>query len=164
MAVDIKVDGLATIKIASPLGGTLETLGYTENGVEITERIFTGEVHGDENGGDQGPPIDEQYFGEMHIIRMLFTKYDETVIDKVRAGVAGATAGTPGTSGTLFIQGGVSWRLLIHSVNRPRNYVNVWFSEPKEINKGTKHSKALVVAKAYRLAGVSGAIYNSTTS
>lgn len=164
MAATIQVDGLATVKIASPLGGSLETLGYTENGVEITEQLYTGPVHGDENGGDQGPEIDIQYFGEMHIIRMTFTKYDETVIDKVRAGLAGGTAGTPGTAGSLYIQGGVSWRLLIHSVNRPRNYVNVIFDQPKEINKGTKHSKATIVARAFRAAGVSGAIYNSTTT
>ncbi len=162
MAATIQVDGLATIKIASPLGGSLETLGYSENGVEITEQLFTGDIRGDENGGDQGPPIDIQYFGEMHLIRMLMTKYDETVIDKVRAGVAGGTAGTPGTAGSLYFQGAVSWRLLIHSVNRPRNYINVVFSEPKEINKGTKASKALVIARAYKSSG--GVIYNATTT
>jgi len=164
MALSIQVDGLATIKIASPFGGSLETLGYSENGVEITERLFTGDVHGDENGGDQGPPIDIQYFGEEHIIRMTLTKYDEAVLDKIRAGIAGGTAGTPGTSGTLYIQGGVAWRLLIHTVNRPRNYVQVVFTEPKEINKGTKHSKAMIVGRAVRLDGDSGAIYNSTTT
>ena len=164
MATTIQVDGLATIKIASPFGGTLETLGYSENGVEITERQFTGDVHGDENGGDQGPPIDIQNFGEEHIIRMTLTKYDEAVIDKIRAGLAGGTAGTPGTSGSLYIQGGLAFRLLIHTVNRPRNYVQVVFTEPKEINKGTKHSKAMLVGRAVRLTGTTGAIYNSTTT
>lgn len=162
MAVQIMVDGLAVVKIASPAAGSLETLGRTENGVEITEQLFTGDVRGDANGGDQGPPIDIQYFGEMHLIRMLLTSYDEDVINKVRAGLAGGTAGTPGTAGSLYFQGTLAWRLLIHSTNRPRNYLNVVFSEPKEINKGTKFSRALVIAKAY--VNSAGVIYNSTTS
>ena len=162
MANTIQVDGLATIKIASPAAGSLETLGYTINGVEITEQVFTEEVKGDENGGDPGPPIDIQYLGEVHTIRMTLTKYDEAVLNKVRAGIAGGTAGTISTSGTLYFQGTVAWRLLIHSVNRPRNYINVVFQEPKEINKGTIHSKAIIVAKAYY--GAAGVIYNATTS
>lgn len=164
MATTIQVDGLAVIKIASPLGGSLETLGYTENGAEITEQVYEGMVFGDENGGDQGPEIDKQYFGEKHIIRMLLTKYDEAVADKIRAALAGGTAGTPGTAGTLYIQGGVSFRLLVHTTNRPRNYPNVTFNQPKEINKGTKHSKLLIVAEAIRAAGVSGVLHNATTT
>lgn len=157
----IQVDGLATVKCCT-VGGALATVGYSINGVEITEQIFTEEVKGDENGGDAGPPIDVQYLGEMHTIRITMTKYDESELNKIRAGLAGGTAGTPGTSGTLYGQGGVSWRLLIHSVNRPRNYTNVIFSEPKEINKGTIHSKATIIARAYK--DGSGVLYNATTS
>lgn len=162
MALSIQVDGLATIKIASPAGGSLETLGYSINGVEITEQIFTEEVKGDENGGDAGPPIDVQYLGEMHVIRITMTKYDEAVLNKIRAGIAGGTAGTISTSGTLYMQGTVAFRLLIHSVNRPRNYINVIFQEPKEINKGTIHSKATIIGRAYY--GANNVIYNATTT
>lgn len=162
MAVTIQADGLCSIKVVATASGSLALLGYTENQADLTERLFTGEVHGDENGGDQGPPIDIQYFGEMHIVRMLLTKYDEAIADTIRAGVAGGTAGTPSTSGSLYFQGGLDWRLLLHTVNRPRNYLRAIFDEPKEINKGTKHSKLLVVAKCYK--NNAGVLYNSTTT
>jgi hypothetical protein len=162
MPNSIQVDGLATIKIASPAGGTLEELGLTINGVEITEQIFTEEVKGDENGGDAGPPIDVQYLGEMHVIRITMTKYDETVLNKIRAGLAGGTAGTVGTSGTLYMQGTSAFRLLIHTPNRPRNYINVIFQEPKEVNKGTIHSKATIIGRAYY--GANKVMYNTSTT
>jgi len=163
MATSIQVDGPALIKIASPSSGSLETLGYTINGATVREMLFTGDVHGDEFGGEQGPPIDKQYFGEMHVIQMTLTRYDEAVLNKIRAGYAGATAGTPGTPGTLYFQGAVNWRLLIHSTNRPRNYLHVTFHEPKEVNKGTQHSKAIVTANAYIIES-SGVLYNNTTT
>ena len=49
----------------------LETLGYTQNGVQIEEELYTGDVKGDENGGEEGPPIDVQYFGEVHRVRRI---------------------------------------------------------------------------------------------
>lgn len=162
MAMTIQVDLASLIRIASPAAGSLEDLGYTMNGTEITEQVYTYPVMGDQNGGDAGPPIDVQYMGEIHIIRLLLTKYDEAVINKIRAGLAGGTAGTPGTKGTLYFQQTSAWRLLVNTTNRPRNYTRVIFSEPKEINKGTKHSQALVVARAYEDA--SGVLYNAVTS
>lgn len=162
MAEQIQVDGVAVIKIASPANGTLETLGKTINGAEVTERLFTEEVKGDENGGDPGPPIDIQMLGEIHIVRLTLSKYDEAILNKVRASLAGGTAGTPGTSGTLYFQDSKSWRLLIHTTNRPRNYTNVIFREPKEVNKGTIHSKATIIAECHKDAN--GVLYNSTTT
>jgi len=162
MALAIQLGGLATIKVCTT-GGALATLGYTINGAEITEVVMTEEVHGDENGGDGGPPIDIQYLGEVHTVRLTLTKYDETVLNTIRAGIAGGTAGTPGTSGSLYFQGSVYWRLLIHSVNTPRNYICAVFTDAKEVNIGTKHSKAIVTAKCYR-AAVATAMYNSTTT
>lgn len=157
MPESIQVDGVAICKTCTT-GGTLATLGRSKNGVHITEHLFTGEVHGDDNGGEEGPPIDVQYFGEIHVARLELTKYDETVIDTVRAGLAGGTAGTPGTSGTLYFQGAAYWRLLIHSTSRPRNYLRAIYKEPKEINKGTKFSTAIVVATCYKDATV---VYNA---
>lgn len=162
MAESIQVDGVALIKCCT-VGGTLATLGRTINGVEITEQTFKDEVFSDENGGEKGPPIDIAGLGQVHIIRITMAKYDEAELDKVRAMLAGGTAGTPGTAGTLYLQGGVAWRLLIHSTNRPRNYLNVVFTEPKEINKGTIHSKATIIALAYK-DPATGVLYNATTA
>ena len=159
MPATIQVDGLASIKTATPTGGSLILLGYSINGVEITERVYTLDVNSDENGGDAGPPIDVQYMGEMHQIRMLMPKYDVTEIDKIRAVLASGTAGTPGTAGTLMFTAVETFRLLIHTVSRPRNYLNCIFREVREINKGTKHSQALVVASCYK--DGNGLLYNA---
>jgi len=156
------VAGPAIIKIAAPASGTLDTLGYTENGAEVSENVMTLDVRGDENGGDAGPPIDIQYMGEWHLVRCLLTKYDEAIADKIRAGVAGGTAGTPGTSGSLYLAGLLGWRLLIHSTNFPRNYLHAIFDQPKEVNRGTKHSRLLISARC--LKNAAGVIYNATTT
>lgn len=161
MATAIIVDGVAIVKTCTT-GGTLAELGRTRNGVTITENLFTGDVHGDDNGGDEGPPIDVQYFGEIHVVRCELTKYDETEANKVRAGLAGGTAGTPGTSGSLYFQGAAYWRLLIHSTTRPRNYLGAIFKEPKEVNKGTKFSTLVVTSTCYK--DSTGVMYNATTS
>jgi hypothetical protein len=162
MAATIQVAGLVTVKADTGSAHSLETLGYTENGVEIQENMFTYDVHGDENGGDQGPPIDVQNMGQVDIIRMTFTKWDDAVMAKIRPTAYGGTAGTSPTAGALAIQGSGTFRLLIDGVNFDRNYTTVIFREAKELNVGTKHSKAVVVAHGYKNA--SGVIWNTTMS
>lgn len=159
MAITVQVDGLAVIKVDTGTSNALESLGYTLDGSQITEQTFTHPVHSDEHGGDAGPPVDMQYMGEVHLIRLLLTKWDATVGNKIMP-IYGGTAGTPGTPGTLMFEN--AYRLLIHTTNRPRNYPRVLFYEPRELNKGTKHSQWLVVATAYK--DDNGVIYNSTTS
>ena len=154
------VYGACPISITAP-GGSLEELGYSENGVEITEQVFTGDVYGDQNGGDQGPPIEVQYFGEIHTIRLTLTSWDEAVMDKIRKTTAAATLGVNLTPGTLLLESH-GFRLLLNSPSVPRNYLRVLFREPKEINKGTKHSKAILVATAYKNA--SNVLYNQITN
>lgn len=160
MAAAIQIAGLATIKVCTT-GGSLATLGYTINGAEVSEEIMTEPVYGDANGGEGGPPIDFQYLGEVHTVRLTLTKYDETVLNTIRASMAGGTAGVANTSGSLYFQGSAYWRLLIHSVATPRNYLCAIFTEAKEVNLGTKHSKAIITAKCYQS---SGTLYNSTTT
>lgn len=149
MAKQIQVGGAALVQVAAS-AGVLADLGYTINGVEITENIYKGEVPGDENGGEEGPPIDIQYFGEVHTIRMQFSKYDATVMTTIKAGIAAATEGTPATSGTLYFQATKDWKLKISSTNFTRTYGRVIFSEPKEFNVGTKFTRMMIVATCYK--------------
>lgn len=149
MAKQIQVGGAALVQVAAS-AGVLADLGYTINGVEITENIYKGEVPGDENGGEEGPPIDIQYFGEVHTLRMQFSKFDASVLTTIKAGIAGATEGTPGLSGTLYFQGVKDWKLKIVSTNFTRTYGRVIFSEPKEFNTGTKFTRMMIVATCYK--------------
>ena len=80
MAVAVQVAGLATIKIAAAVGSPLYTLGYTQNGAFITTEGYTVNVPGDENGGDDGPPIEIQSLGETARVRLEFTKGGKLLI------------------------------------------------------------------------------------
>jgi hypothetical protein len=163
MAEVIHVAGPVHIQFASPEdASSLQDLGFSLSGVEITEKIHFHEVHGDENGGDHGPPIDVQYMGEVHTIRMTLTKWDEDSMAQIRAGMAGGTQGVPGAAGSLYFAGNKAWRLVLNCPNGPRNYPRVIFQEPKHLNKGTKHSQALIVATAHK--NGSGVLWNSSIS
>ena len=164
MAVQIQVAGLATIKIASPSGGSLETLGYSLNGVEITEEIYTCRVDGDFHGGEEGPPLDVQELGQMDIVQMTLTSWDAAVLAKLQASLAGGTAGVAATHGQLYIQGAKTWRLLITAPSFTRNYPLTIFQRPKTINVGTKHSRAILVGECHEAKSAGGTLWNTTTT
>lgn len=157
MAEVIVVDGPAKISIND--GGSLAVLGYTEAGVVIVENVFTADVPGDENGGPEGPPIDIQYFGEMHTVRLEMSKWDPAVETRIAAKFAGETQGSPGTPGALYSAEGGVFRLLIEPTQNPRNYIAAIPRQPSEINKGTKYSRRVFVFDCYSTGGV---LFNST--
>lgn len=163
MPLTIQVDGLAAIQICLANGGTLAQLGYSINGVEIDEVSFTEDIHGDENGGEAGPPIDVQHHGDIARIRMTLSKWDETVANLIRANVAGGVAGVVPATGTLLFGGGHAFRVLINTPSRPRNFPLVLFSkEPKTVNKGTRHSRLILHGVAYR--NGNRVLYDATTT
>lgn len=141
MALEIKVDGPALIKVGTGASGALEQLGYTENGTDVEFRGYHGDVPGDEHGGDQGPPIDVQYFGEIVIVRLTFTKFDVAIANKVSARVRGATFGTPATPGTLMFDSDNCFRLLIQPTRDPLNFLRAFSRGSITTNKGTKFSR-----------------------
>jgi hypothetical protein len=156
MALAVHVAGKALIQIDA--GAGLESLGYTINGVEISDDPFFSDVPSDENGGDEGPPIDVQFFGFVATIRIELSRWDSAVAAKIHPFLAGGTAGVQGTSGTLM--SGNAYRLLILPTNLPRNYPVAFPSEPQEINKGTKYSRLAITWKAYGF--TSATVWNTT--
>lgn len=162
MAEQIHVPGACLIKVNTGAANALELLGYSENGVFITEETYFGDVPGDQNGGDEGPPIDVQYFGEIHRVRMELSKWDSAIAAKVLPVLKGGTEGAVGTAGSLMAAGSLAYRLLLHTTNLPRNYLLAFLrGQPKEINKGTKYSRLVLNWECH---ASSGTIYNTTTS
>lgn len=145
------VPGLADIQVDTGTSNTMERLGFTRNGVDVTNEGFFLDVPGDERGGDDGPPIDVIQMGEIARIRIEMTKYDQTIVDKVRARVYGniVAAGvlSPSPAGTLMF--GNSFRLLINSVNDPRNYLIAFPRMPHERNFGTKWATLVMEFEAH---------------
>ena len=165
MAVVPHVAGSCLVKIDANQGPGLESLGYTVNGAEIEVRQFKSPVHGDQNGGEEGPPIDVQHFGAIHIVRLEFSTWDTATMNKVLAAVANGTAGVMPTPGSLMAGGSLYYRLLLLTANEPINYLRAFPVDEIGINKGSKYSKQRVTFECHaNAAGGGGVIYNSTTS
>ena len=162
MAETVNKDGLCAIKIAAPFGGTLELLGYSRNGVEPDLEPYFDDVPGDQNGGDNGPPIEIQYFGEIARVRIEVTKFDPAVAAKITARCPSATAGTPHAVGTLLFAEGEYYRLLLHTPTRPMNFTRAIPRGAVTANKGTKWQTYTCEFECHKDAN--GVLYNATTS
>jgi hypothetical protein len=160
VANQVNALGAALVKVDAGTG--LEIVGYTRNGADISERQFVIDVPGDENGGDEGPPIEIQDLGQIAHIRLEFTKWDPAVIDKIRARLKGGTAGSPAAAGTLVFAGSKDFRLLVHTTTRPMNFPRVTFREPIEHNMGTKYAILTLEGTAYK--DGNGVLWNATTT
>ncbi len=161
MAIVVNQFGPALVRTGTGVANALEDLGFSINGVEIIETVFESDVPGDQNGGDDGPPIDIQYFGQVDRVRMELSKYDKLVADKIRARLLGGTAGVIGTPGTLIAGTSVFYRLLIEPTTGPRNYLAAIPREPIEVNRGTKFSRLIMEFECHSFSGV---LWNTSTT
>jgi hypothetical protein len=157
-------DGAAQVKVAIPgvASGALQELGYGEDGIEIVRTAFWANVHGDQNGGTEGPPIDVQFLGEIATIRMVLTKFDITVATAVACRTAAGTSGTPAAAGTLMFEESKAMRLLINTPNRPINFPRAFVRGTNEINKAVKFQKFILEWECHKDAN--GVLFNATTT
>lgn len=169
MAEAIQIGGSAvTVKVDTGTSNALETLsaGGLRNGSELEFIPFTLPIHTDDHGGDEGPPSEEQFLGEICRIRLIFNRWDAAIEAKILQRIYGSvTAGTPPAPGTLMFPN--AFRLLIQTTNRPYNFPLTVFKDPHQINVGTKHSALVLTGTAYEgdaTNGVNGVLYNTTTS
>lgn len=164
MAASVQVPGPVLIKIDA--GAGLESLGYSVNGIEIEEHPFYGDVPGDQNGGDEGPPIDIQYFGEIHRLHIELSNWDAAVAAKLIAKINTGTAGVAGTPGVLMLAGGWYYRLLLvatNTSNNTRNYLRALVRDRTAFNLGTKFKKLSIDFECHaNAAGGAGVIWNTT--
>lgn len=162
MANQVNVAGAVQIKTGTGSASALEVLGYTINGARITENAYFSDVPGDENGGNEGPPIDVQYFGQVDFIRLELSKYDPAVWAKIVPLLKGGTAGSAGTVGTLVFSGSADFRVLLLGSNFTRNYLRCIPRQPQDINVGSKFSTLVLEFECHK--DGSGVLWNTTTS
>jgi hypothetical protein len=149
--VIVNVGGLITVSVGMG-SAAVKTLGYTQNGITYVEEGFYTDVPGDENGGDEGPPIEVQYMGEIHRIRAELTKYDSAVASEIGAKVAGATHGVPATAGTLYFASASYMRVQAVGANgHVRNYPYTIPRMPIELNAGTRYSRLVIEFEAHKI-------------
>jgi len=174
MAVAVNVDGLCQIWVGTGTEDDLELLGYTRNGAELTGEAFMLDVPGDENGGDDGPPVEIESLGEIYRIRLELTKYDPSIADKVCCRLKSGTAGVPGTPGQLVFSGTKYFRLLLKPLSpadgatavRPWNFLRAVPKGAIELNKGTKYSTLIMEWECHKTKWDDdpvNTLFNSTT-
>lgn len=165
MAVQVVAFGACALKVDTGTSHALETLGYSDDGVQIEEHGMFYDIPGDQNGGEGGVPIEKQFLGEQHFIRATLTKYDPAIVAKLTARVYGGTAGTMATPGTLMSSN--CYRLLLYtaqvaSVSTSRNYLIAIPIDVIAHNRGAKASRYSVSFVCYP--NSSSVIWNTTDS
>jgi len=160
MAAAVQVTGPAEIQVGTGAAGALEKFGYTRNGAEIVSEGYWINVPGDENGGDEGPPIDVQFIGETARIRVELTKWDTTAAAEVESRFVGGTGGVPGAAGTLMFSGSKAMRLLVKPTTGARNFPRAFPRFAIEVNKGTRFSTLVVEFEAHKDA--TGVLWNTS--
>jgi hypothetical protein len=171
MAAVIQVPGPCLIKVSTggPISSpTLETLGYTVNGADVTHEVMMDDIPGDQNGGDSGPPIDIQYYGQIARVRLEMSKWDTDVLHKLlprvhpAGGVGAVVALSTATVGTLMAASGSAFRLLLLPTSAaangpmvgPMNFLIAIPRGPIEVNKGSKWARLVLDFECHASEGV----------
>lgn len=171
MAAIVQVPGAALVKVNTGSASALQSLGYTENGVTYREEELVINVPGDQNGGDEGNPIEIQKLGIVTHVHLEFSKWDEVVSQQVQAkcnnnGTGPVGQGVSITPGTLYFSNTLYFRLLIvplTNVAFVRNFLTACPIEAHEINIGTRYAKFVVDFICYPPVG-GGASWNLTAT
>lgn len=166
-----QVSGACEILVDTGASRALESFGWTANGADFREGRQTLPIPGDQNGGDNGVPIEIQDLGATISMRLEMTKWDNAVAAKIRRGnnpVATAFSSIPlggvVTPGTFIVANGGYFRLLLKPVDTSwaHNFLcAIPEGEPYSLNLGAKHSRLIVSFTCYPLNGV---IFNAVTT
>lgn len=156
---DIHVSGPAVISI-SKTGSTPVRWGVCDEAVQVRLITFFEDVLAD----DLGPslPVDRQYLGQIAMINGRFSRYDESLMEEVRARVPILTPGQIDNEdiGMLTITGGETFEVYIEGFQRTQTAAQAPWRFPTcipdaemALNLGTKFSKASWGFTAYPNSG-----------
>lgn len=123
-----QVAGPLQVWVDTGASHAVEFLGFTRGGAEIQEQSFQSELKSDYTGGEQGPPGDYEWLGEMHTISLELALFVPTILAKCERRMEVAV--TNRTRGTLVSCAGGSYKLLLLSLNFSRLYTRVFIPEP----------------------------------
>jgi hypothetical protein len=165
MALLVQVPGACLIKTGTGAASALESLGYSINGVEVTEEMLSEDVPGDQNAGEGGNPIDIQDYGHIARIRMELSVWDFTIVGKIRSKLNAIAAGTSPTPGSLIFANSYHYRLLLLPTTAAdaMNFPICVPRDPHVINLGAKFARVIFDWIAYPPTG-GGVLWNTTTT
>jgi hypothetical protein len=152
----IQVPGLVHILAAYPSNYTsLFKIGESLDGVMVRKIPIYGEVKGDRYGGEAGPPIEKQFFGERCEFELNMSRWSPTEIAKLER--LGGLLTDPGVIplsvvGALMLRDRAI-RILLYCFRDPTLSINMpccLWSAPKEDAKGTKYASCRLGMEAHR--------------
>ena len=154
------VAGPLQVWVDTGSSNALEFLGWTTNGASIEQTAFQTPVFSDENGGEQGQPVDYQLFGNQHRVSLELSKFQSAVLAKLDARYNPAVdAGDIGVGMLLNCTSG-KFRLLLWAPNFVRNYPNSYVLEPIEQSPiGSQYTRARCSFTCNKIGGV---LFNTT--
>ena len=159
MAVEVQVPGRCNIRVSIDDGANYNSLGFTQDGVELTFEPFTLDVPGDEHGGTDGPPIDVQFLGMIVRIRLQLTSWDtavwKTIETRINDGVFGEVQ--QADIGALMFSHKYQLSIeplpsrdLTNAADFDFEFERVIFKSGHEVNVGTKFATLVIEAEGHR--------------
>ena len=170
MAIEVQVSGACAVYVAyaNLASAVPQLLGYTRNGLQPAEQGYYLNVPGDQNGGEEGPPIEIQWLGLTANIRLELTKYDMTVAHYIRRQLDNVTQGAPAAAGSLMFSAALGCRLTLvplaggSGIGIPQNFPRCITRQAIEVGRGSKFSTLVCEFEAHK--DSSGICWNSSTT
>jgi hypothetical protein len=154
------VSGPALVKINLRDSNGWVNLGYTTEGVQVEETLFTNPIHSDQYGGTAGPPVDKQFMGKSARISLSLVEFSIAVAKRLRESQASLnwTTGVPGTItnvGGLVTCGKRAFQVLLVgaadaaavaadaqaiTLADKLNFPNCWYAGPIRYNVASKNT------------------------
>lgn len=101
------ISGPALVYTGTGSAGALELLGFTKDGVDVKITEHSRPIHTDLMGGEDGPAMDLQVFGQSATLSIPLTAPDFAVLTKIQSRGDRTAAGQISTPG-LVVGGGAA--------------------------------------------------------
>jgi len=153
MSIGPYVAGPVIVQVNLRDGNGLVSLGYSADGIQVSDRQHYGDIHSDRYGGQQGPPIDRQFFGRSAVIPLQLSEFEPVVARRLRNMLFGTPAGVnvvgcpltaDGKTFQVILTGSKDAAALVADANAetltPLNYPNCFLEDPVDVPVGSKNT------------------------
>jgi hypothetical protein len=174
------IDGACLVKVEYNVNSNtsgLQTLGYTIDGARLSLHQYERPIHGDQNGGNDGPPVDIIIHGWTVDIALAMVDFDFEVLEDLMhhltlsaattPALPNAASLTPPAPGTLLFGrvGGTaqhSVRLVLVTATQPLNFLQCMLTNPHDWNKGTNERVEVLRFRSFE--NSNGILSNATVT
>lgn len=116
-------------------------LGYAEDKVTIQIQPFFDDIHTDAWGGLAGPFAERQLLGAIANIQVVFTKYDDTLVNALSSYDAAGAVGMLPEIGSFVYQDNLYGPLELNGTKEQITFAYAHLGHAQEFNSSTRHRK-----------------------